>query len=349
MAKIVLVTSFFNFSGPNNVLRNLIKGFNLSNEDFVVCSLRRGGDKKYINSLETTENNCLEPEGNSFIHLLKIILSNKPLVVHSSGIRADIFTYILSFFFSFKAITTVHNIPNEDYLYRYGKVMSFLMLLAHGLVFRSERVRKVCVSKNVENNLISKLGGRNCTVIYNGVDEELYRAGDVGSQSDRKRIVFCGHLSPLKNPLELADVAGEFPNCDFIYLGSGPLYDELNTYSDNVYTYGRVDNVSDELSISNVFVMPSKTEGMPMAFIEALFSNIPVVCSNIPIFEEIGKIPTKSNIYIFELGSRESLINSIRSALELRKSCNREFALERFSYKIMSEGYLIEYKTVNGN
>ncbi len=345
MYNFLIVTSEFKKTGPNNVIKNIINYLN-SGDKVYITSLRNRECLSYLSEIDIPVEHLLKCKSKlSFFHLIKVIYQIKPKVINTHGIRADVFVFLLSFFFNFKQVSTIHNLPNQDYIMRYGNRIGMIMLKLHSIVFRSPRVRKIAVSIYSRDNLIKNLSATNVDYIYNGVDSNKFKPSDnilneLLPRNNRKKVLFCGHLSDIKDPLTFVKSAHVNTDIDYILLGSGPLDDSIKRYSrENIYFIGRVNNVVDYLNQVDLFVMPSKTEGMPMAFIEAMLMNLPIVCSDIPIFEELSSISGIS-AKLFKQSDINDLSEKIRIALEFRNVENRAIALEKFSASVMAKQYL---------
>lgn len=345
MTNYLIVTSEFKFSGPNNVINSLINGCD-DCTNFHITALRKKYDDAYISELDIDEENiCFQKRKNSFLHLFFLIKTLRPKIINTHGIRADFFVFMLSFFFNFKQISTIHNLPDQDYIMRYGNRIGMIMLKLHSIVFRSPKVKKIAVSIYSRDNLIKNLSAINVDYIYNGVDSNKFKPSDkilneLLPRNNRKKVLFCGHLSDIKDPLVFVKSAHINIDIDYILLGSGPLDNCIKKYyRDNVYIMGRVNNVVDYLNQIDLFVMPSKTEGMPMAFIEAMLMNLPIVCSDIPIFKELSSIEGIS-VSLFKQGDASDLSEKIRNRLDMNNINNRTIALEKFTSKIMTKKYL---------
>ena len=344
MNNYLVVTSEFKFSGPNNVISSLFNGCEC---DYLhITALRKKYSDDYIDSLKISKENVhLYKSNYSLFHLISLIRRLRPVVINTHGIRADLLVFILSFLFCFKQISTIHNLPDQDYIFRYGNWIGSLMLKVHSILFRSQRVKKIAVSKYSKDHLINNLSARNVDYIYNGVDSDKYNPlnmaeSDFPPKNNRKKVLFCGHLTDIKDPLTFVKSAYINTNIDYILLGSGPLVNCVQEYNyKNVYIMGRVNNVVDYLYQVDLFVMPSKTEGMPMAFIEAMLMNLPIVCSDIPIFEELSSIDDIS-VSLFKQGDENDLSEKIKARLDMNNVKNRDIALKYFTARIMAKRYL---------
>jgi len=135
------------------------------------------------------------------------------------------------------------------------------------------------------------------THIHNGIDlnavRSLRRRQDIrrelGVDSETYLIGAVGRLSPVKghaNFLRAARlVLHKQPRAKFLIVGDGPLSAELQATDgalriDGACLFvGHRTDVRDLLPAMNVFVLPSLSEGIPMALLEAMALGVPVVAT----------------------------------------------------------------------
>ena len=103
------------------------------------------------------------------------------------------------------------------------------------------------------------------------------------------KIVMVGRLCEQKNPLLLLNAFCSLQdNYQLYYIGDGPLRTEIEKeilnkkLNERVKILGWVDNVPEVLPSFDIFVLPSRWEGMPLAMLEAMASGLPVISSDIP-------------------------------------------------------------------
>lgn len=111
---------------------------------------------------------------------------------------------------------------------------------------------------------------------------------------DQNTIVigYVGRLAPEKNLLTLftsfANVAGDDPSTKLVVVGTGPEERRLKEYvsksgiEDKVTFCGVRYDINYVLSGFDLFVLPSYTEGLSTALIEAMASGRAIICSDIP-------------------------------------------------------------------
>jgi glycosyltransferase involved in cell wall biosynthesis len=152
------------------------------------------------------------------------------------------------------------------------------------LTFACRRI--ICVS-SAERELGRLVGAEHkCTVVPNGVEAPEVPIGGSG-QDGRVVVGTVGRLAPQKGIdllLQAAElVRRERPGTSFRIAGDGPLAEEIHEEArrrglgDDVRFDGLVDGPWGVLAELDVFVLPSRWEGMPFSLLEAMSCGLPVV------------------------------------------------------------------------
>lgn len=127
-----------------------------------------------------------------------------------------------------------------------------------------------------------QLGIKRFEVIHNGIDLTVYDEAVQHKEHVDVRICYVGRLASVKGVDVLYDAARrvkqKYPKAKFVMVGDG----DIRTKLSNVEFIGFQENVIDELLTSDIFVMPSFSEGLPSAVVEAMACGLPVVASDIP-------------------------------------------------------------------
>jgi glycosyltransferase involved in cell wall biosynthesis len=165
----------------------------------------------------------------------------------------------------------------------------------------------ICVSDAVRNDLIERyrFPPRKLKTIHNGISTEKFRRCEEHRKSARaawgirdESLVFgtVGRLSHQKRfdiAIELfGRLASEYPGRDiwFVLVGEGPQADKLKakaiaTGSEaRIIFAGYTDKPWEMYSAFDVFLMPSRNEGLPLALMEAM------ACNCCPISTAVGGI-----------------------------------------------------------
>jgi len=143
--------------------------------------------------------------------------------------------------------------------------------------------------------------------IYNGVDKSLFfpvlekgpLRRNLSLPRDKVLIVFIGGFMAAKGVSELVHAYGSLNRCEaethLILIGDGPLLPEIKSrlaqdgLIQNVTITGRITQklAADYLRSSDIFVLPSHTEGMPNALLEAMACGLAAIITPVGGVEEI--------------------------------------------------------------
>jgi len=161
----------------------------------------------------------------------------------------------------------------------------------------SEASCVICPSEH-ERETAKSLGlGKRVELIRDGVDTTLFQPG----QKIPFQIAWVGRMVPEKG-LEylikaMSDVAKKFPQAKLSIVGDGPLSSWIKAnvrglaLGSNCVFWGRKNKteVAEILAKSSIFVLPSLSEGMPRALLEAMACGNAVVTTDIPFAQDLIK------------------------------------------------------------
>jgi glycosyltransferase involved in cell wall biosynthesis len=160
----------------------------------------------------------------------------------------------------------------------------------------------VAVSKQLATHLSADLGIRpsRVTVVANGVrsqpvSDSSLRA-ELGLARDQRLLLAVGNLYPVKGHrvllTALALLRDRHPAVHVALAGRGELADELQAlarqegFAERVHFLGLRSDIPNLLAAADIFVMPSLSEGLPLALLEAMFAGCPIVATS------VGEVPT---------------------------------------------------------
>lgn len=170
-------------------------------------------------------------------------------------------------------------------------------------------------------------------VIPSGIEKKRFSSSITKEESrsmlglpiKSKIILFVGRLAKPKRPdlaiFALKDIIGAYPETYLILVGSGPLRTYLEKLSakigigDNVIFQGVVpyQDMPELYRASDIFVLPSDSEGTPIAILEAMASKRPVIASAVGGIPEI--IRNGSNGILIDPDEKRTLTASLRHML----------------------------------
>ncbi len=152
------------------------------------------------------------------------------------------------------------------------------------------------------------------------------------SAKDKYVILFVGELSGRKNQQLLInampEIAENIKNAELWLIGSGENEEALkalaekNGVADKVKFIGYVPCPADHIRAADIYVAPSKSEGLPFNIIEALGTSTPIVASDIKGHSDL--IEDGVTGCLFEKGSCEDMIKKILSVYSGDMAINKE-------------------------
>ena len=279
-----------------------------------------------------------------------------------------------------KRVTLLHT--HEFFMNTIGLAASWLtgiplVATVHGKNYYPDRLRRrlayrlvgkfagqmVAVSDDVRDFLGQQVGipKRRIRVVSNGVpvdekssDERLATLRESLGLNGHIRVVgTVGSLYPVKGHKFLIDAAVHVirrcPDVIFLIIGRGGLREELEAkaiglgVAPYIRFLGHRDDVSDLLTLCDVFVLPSLSEGMPLALLEAMSAGIPPVATRVGGVGEAVE-HGKTGLLV-PPGDSHSLAESITKVLEDRTlakrigSSARQDVVSRFSVSRMVDDY----------
>jgi glycosyltransferase involved in cell wall biosynthesis len=205
---------------------------------------------------------------------------------------------------------------------------------------------KICISKWFHDYLLDKFS-IDTTIIPNGAD--LYACEKaVGARFTRKYglsdfIIFIGNIQHVKNPVAFIKLAKMTPKMKFVMVGQGltkeKIFQTLGIeISSNLYAFGELGHKDtlDALAASKVFLMTSKSEGIPTVLIEAMALAKPVVVPNITGCKEV--VGDARSGYIYASDNYSEMIDCCNNALsnELIGKVAQKRAYQKFDWKVIT-------------
>ena len=207
-----------------------------------------------------------------------------------------------------------------------------------------------CSASEAELGL-KAVGHRRVILVENSIQLENIRRA-VRRSGDRVRVMTAGFINYAKAPWRFRDVAVSLENepADFVWVGDGQLRAELlvdGKLPANLTVSGwkKRQEVLEELALSDIFVLFSMWEGMPLALIEAQATGLPVVVSNVVGCRDV----VRDGVTGFVCTTMDEIVEKVRMLIvdeNLREKMGesaRAMAVERFSAERMHREMLAVY------
>jgi glycosyltransferase involved in cell wall biosynthesis len=213
-------------------------------------------------------------------------------IVHPHEGSSDIVTYAMRAIHRVPIVTTAHGFIGNSAKQR------FMVALDKRVMRGFDRV--IAVSEKMQRDLIAAgVPGSKVTLLHNAIVLEKYRrtgetgalAAVVGRPLPRPAIVSIGRLSPEKGHADLVDalarVAATGRRISAVFAGDGPSRADLTAriqaagLQDWIHLPGYVQQPARLLQEADLMVLPSHTEGLPNAALEAFAMEVPVLATRV--------------------------------------------------------------------
>lgn len=351
--RVAQLISHMDVGGPPAVVRSLTTSLKQLGVDVTVVTLHcdpsdpdrcRREDERACLHLRPGLGN-FRPTMSAFKEFLR---TSKPDVVHSHGFVPD----VLNARFTRPSVSTVHNIQQIDYANVYGRFQGGLLSFIHREVLKHIDHPVAC-SIAVRNSLPTGIRSR-AHVVHNGVDvasSARLLSLDRGHQDDHVNYLAVGSLTEAKGIDVLCTLfsAHRMSNEFLLVAGEGPLGDTLSSARlPGVHVLGRRDDLETLRAESCFYVSNSKTEGFPMAALEAISGGLIPLLSDIPAHRELmDRLPVGA---LFERDDIGGMLAKARSMQHLGLSRDRliDAHASQFTSKHMAEKYLGLYREALG-
>lgn len=259
-----------------------------------------------------------------FLRFYTISRNLGPDIIHTHRLKENIIGGVVSSLLRIKSLRTIHgdievNLKTFDFRRR----LAYWLDRISGMIFQD---RIIAVSPELKDMLKKIYPEKKISVVENCVNEHYVlemskKTCEHTLNKTHFNIAFIGRLVPIKNPKLFYEIAkylitsSSNNSLHFHIVGDGPLYVELEKQTkldgleNRVHIYGFIENVLPLLKQMNLLLFTSNSEGLPMALLEAMTLNIPVLARNLP---SVKHVLCRGNCgYFVEKDTLDNYLNQI--------------------------------------
>jgi len=231
--------------------------------------------------------------------LWRLFRRERPALVHTHTSKAGAVGRVAAWF---ARVPVVIHTPHGHVFYGYyGRMMSEAIRLVEQALARITCRIITLTERGAQEHVRYRIAGpEKFTAIPSGIVLSDFRSVRVDPGVKRKELGLptegpvigtVGRLVPIKGHVWLLQAApqvlAEFPGACFVFIGGGPLLEELKRLAEElgisrrvVFLGPRLD-VPECLAALDVFALPSLNEGMGRVLIEAMAVGVPVVATRV--------------------------------------------------------------------
>lgn len=296
MKKVLHYIPAFEIGGIESLFLNIVESSELKRVKFdLLCETKLSEEiKKKLRAKNVEIFEIISPKKNIFRHVFKIVkICNKKNyeIVHIHSFYSRPFVSIISKLRGIKKIILhAHSISFDDKKFFLLKkfINKISVLLANEFLACSKEAGKFMFGDSI-----------NFEIIPNGIDTEKYKFDIKTREKYREdfkldKDIVIGHIGRFtyaKNQSFIIDIVKylsiKIPNLKLILVGDGGDFSKIKNkvkkqgVEDNVIFAGNRNDISQILSMMDIFIMPSFFEGLSLVLLEVQASGLSAIVSDV--------------------------------------------------------------------
>ena len=261
----------------------------------------------------------------SLFTLIRLVREYKPDIIHTHTAKAGVLGRVAGLIAcpSAKRVHTYHG----HLLHGYFSAWKTQIVIAIEKLLATFSVALIAIGNQVRDDLLAVRIGKvkKYSVIFPGLDKLASQSkssakDELGLEEDKTYIVFVGRLTQIKRPDRLIEIARhlkvEHPLVELLIAGAGEKFVEIQELAFKeslpIVFLGWRNDIGRILSASNIALLCSDNEGIPLTLIQASQVGLPIVSTNVG---SVGDIVKDSETGILTEVNSNSLIHAIDDLL----------------------------------
>jgi len=219
------------------------------------------------------------------------LIQNKIEVVHQNlplDPKGVVREYIINLWCRFNNIPVVLHVHGGQFI-TLGTENRFFKKLAQSLFIHSKQV--IVLSELEQKVLEEKFGFTTAKVLSNSIDISIYHGLHLNQLHERPKLLYLGRIEKDKGIVELVEalkLLKKDVSFHFILCGTGTLVqyciNECGIILGDDFEYKGVVSGDDKINVikySDLFILPSYFEGLPMALLETMSAGVVPIVTNV--------------------------------------------------------------------
>jgi glycosyltransferase involved in cell wall biosynthesis len=309
--KVMQIIARMNVGGPAVIVAELMRGLDKSAfEQILVTGYCDENEADYLDTVATDikatriaglgRSVSLIADLKAFFGLVSLIRKYKPDVIHTHTAKAGVLGRLASLLAGRGAVRvhTFHGHLLHGYFN--GLITKLVILIEKFFAARSSVL--IAIGSKVRDELIAAGVGRadKYRVFFPGLPapKPIMKASaqsSLGISSETLYITFVGRLTQIKRPDRLLDVAKECKtrglDLRFLVAGEGELFESSKARclreELNVTFFGWRNDIDQIFAASDIAILTSDNEGIPLTLIQAAQAGLPIIATNVGSISDI--------------------------------------------------------------
>ena len=367
--KVLQLISSIGFFGAENVIAELVTELAASEFEPIIGVIRNLKNP-HLELIDFARKNNIESvifeaqrqfDLQAIASIRNFIKGNNVDIVQTHGYKSNFYAIFAALFENVHLLATCHPwIKTSRRGKAYAKIDKLLLKKFSRIVAISDQVKKEILDAGIPDNKIS--------IIDNGINlhrfEEQFDTKEIRKQFgiplESQVIGTVGRLDLEKGHHILLEAAKiviqKNPSTFFVIVGDGYLKNDLTSRAeelkieDHILLPGTLKEIPKILSVFDIFVLPSLTEGLPMALLEAMAAKKPVIASRVGaipkviIDYETGILIKPGDVNELSNGIIDLLRDKDKANLIVKNAYNK--IVQEFSSNRMAKQYINIYENM---
>ena len=309
--KVMQIIARMNVGGPAVIVAELMRGLDKSAfEQILVTGYCDENEADYLDTVATDvkatriaglgRSVSLVADLKAFFGLVSLIRKYKPDVIHTHTAKAGVLGRLASLLAGRGAVR-VHTFHGHLLHGYFSGFMTKLVILIEKF-FAARTSVLIAIGSKVRDDLLAVGIGRadKYRVFFPGLPAPKSIAKATAQNaleinSETLYITFVGRLTQIKRPDRLLDVAKECKDrgldLRFLVAGEGELFESSKARCEreklNVTFFGWRNDIDQIFAASDIAILTSDNEGIPLTLIQAAQAGLPIVATNVGSISDI--------------------------------------------------------------
>jgi glycosyltransferase involved in cell wall biosynthesis len=371
--KVMQIIARMNVGGPAVIVAELMRGLDKSAfEQILVTGYCDENEADYLDTVATDikatriaglgRSVSLLADLKAFFGLVSLIRKFKPDVIHTHTAKAGVLGRLASLLAGRGAVR-VHTFHGHLLHGYFSKAITKLVILIEKILAARTSVL-IAIGTKVRDDLVAAgIGHANkYRVFFPGlptpkVITKSTAQNALGISTETLYITFVGRLTQIKRPDRLLDVAKECKarglDLRFLVAGEGELFESSKARCQreqlNVTFFGWRSDIDQIFAASDIAILTSDNEGIPLTLIQAAQAGLPIVATNVGSISDI--VINESTGYLTQISApamADAIEKLVRDA-QLRKmmgEAGKARAAQYFSLDRMIKDHVDLYRSL---
>lgn len=276
-------------------------------------------------------------------------------IVHSHGLRPDMFVHNNRKNIQGMCVSTMHNIIINEYRSSHNYIYAWFVQ-AVWIHYLKKHDALICLNKEMRDYYRGFFKDKTVSIVANG--RTVDTSGEVSIEDQKliktlaNRYKILGSACVVGKRKGLQQIINALPvlkDYAFILIGDGPELVHLQKLAKELGVEGRCLFLGKRIQAHryyqyfNFFIMSSYAEGLPLSVLEAAALRVPVICSDIEVLKEML---SEAEASFFKLNDLDSFVSAVKQAWTKQHQYTENIYAayqRRFTSSIMAANYLRAY------